>query len=114
MASSSSSSIPVTSKLYVLQYELVPNMQEQRASYRAAHLAHVQKQIERGNLILGGSVDNPPSGALSIWRNMSRDDMEQYALQDPYVINGCVSKYTIKSYMAVAGDEKLADDLIKI
>jgi len=104
----------VTPKLYILQYEYVENVLEKRAPYREAHLAGFLKQVQDGNLIIGGAVDHPPTGALSVFRNLTANDIEQFVQQDPYVINGIVTKYTIKPYIAVTGDPTLKDDLIKI
>ncbi|CAF0761595.1 unnamed protein product [Rotaria sordida] len=113
MASTSSTGT-IKPKLYLLQYDYVANVIEKRKPYREAHLAHMGKQVEKGNVVLGGAFDNPPAGGLIILRNLSIDDIEQIAQQDPYVTNGIVTKYTIKPYMAVVGDALLSNDLIKI
>ncbi len=89
-------------------------MLEKRAPYREAHIAHMKKQLETGNVILAGVIDHPPTGALITFRNLKPNDIEQIAQQDPYFINGIVTKYTIKPYIAVAGDPSVKDDLIKI
>ena len=104
----------IKSKLYVLQYDYVDDAFEKRKPHREAHLALIGKQVEKGNVILAGAVDNPPTGGLLIFRNLSQNDIEQLAQQDPYVVNGVVKKYTIKPYMAVIGDDLLNNDLIKI
>ncbi len=104
----------VTPKLYILQYDYVDNVLEKRAPYREAHLAVFGKQVQSGNVILGGAIDHPPTGAIMIFRNLTPDDIEQVVQQDPYVANGIVTKYTIKPYIAVAGDPLLKDDLVKI
>jgi uncharacterized protein YciI len=63
---------------------------------------------------LAGGLGNPPTGGLLIGRNLSLNDIEQLAQQDPYVINDVVKKYTIKPYMTASGDALLNNDLIKI
>jgi uncharacterized protein YciI len=104
----------ISPKLYIVQYDYVENVMEKRAPFREAHLAHLGKQVERGNMILGGTVNQPPTGALLIFRNLKIDDIEQVIHEDPYVINGIVTKYTINPYIAVAGDPLLKYDLIKV
>jgi uncharacterized protein YciI len=104
----------ITPKLYILQYEYVKNVLEKRAPYRQDHLTHFGKQVQSGNVILGGAVDNPPTGALMIFRTIKSDEIEEFAQQDPYVINGIVTKYTIKPYIAVMGDALLKDDILKL
>jgi uncharacterized protein YciI len=109
-----SSTASVKPKLYVLQYDYVADVFEKRKPYRQAHFAMVRKEIEKGNVILAGAVDNPPTGGLFIFRNLSPNDIENLAQRDPYVVNGVVKKYTIKPYMAVLGDNLLNNDLINI
>jgi uncharacterized protein YciI len=104
----------ITPKLYVLQYDYVENALEKRAPYREAHLAHFRKQVQNGNMVIGGAIDHPPTGGLIIFRTLTPKDIEEIVQQDPYFINGIVTKYTIKPYIAVTGDESLKDDLIKI
>lgn len=108
-----STSLP-QAKLYALQYDYVPDALEKRKPHREAHLALFSKQVEKGNVVLAGAVDNPPTGGLLIFRNLSANEIEQLVQQDPYVVNGVVQKYTIKPYMAVLGDSLLNNDLIKI
>ncbi len=104
----------LTPKLHALQYEYVADVLEKRKPYREAHLTHIGKQVESGNVVLGGAVGNPPTGALIILRNLSSNDVEQFVQHDPYVINGIVTKYTIKPYIAVVGDSLLKNDITKI
>lgn len=101
-------------KLYVLQYDYVADALEKRKPYREGHLSMINSQVEKGNVIIAGAVGNPPTGGLLIFRNITPNDIEQIAKQDPYVINGVVSKYSIQPYIAVAGDSLLSNDLIKV
>lgn len=109
-----STAATIQPKLYVLQYDYVANALEKRQPHRQAHLALINKQVEKGNVILGGAVNNPPTGGLLIFRNLTAQEIEQIVQQDPYVVNGVVEKYSIKPYMAVTGDAVLQNDLIKI
>jgi len=104
----------VTPKLYVLKYEYVENIAEKRTPYREAHTAYVTKQVNNGNIILAGTIDQPPTAALTILRNLTEKEIEQIAKQDPYVINGLVTKYSIKPFLAVVGDSSLKNDLVAI
>ena len=113
MASTSSTGA-IQPKLYVLQYEYGADALEKRKPHRTAHLAHIGKQAEKGNIVLAGAVDNPPTGGLLILRNVTPNEIEQIAKEDPYVINGVVQKFTVKPYLAVVGDALLKNDLIPI
>jgi uncharacterized protein len=110
MASTSS----IQPKLYVVQYDYVADALEKRRPYREAHLSLIDKQVKLGHVVLAGAIDSPPTGGLLILRNLSSNEIEQLVQQDPYVIHGVVMKYTIKPYLAVAGDSLLAKDLINI
>lgn len=101
-------------KLYALQYDYVADALEKRKPHREAHLSFIGEQVKKGNLVIGGALDHPPTGGLLILRNLSHDEIEKLAKQDPYVTHGVVLKYTIKPYMAVVGDALLNNDLIKI
>ena len=107
-------STSVQAKLYAVRYEYVADALEKRKPYRQDHLALINKESEKGNVILAGAVGNPPTGGLLIFRNLSFDEIDQVIKKDPYVVNGVVMKYTIQPYMAVVGDSVLANDLIKI
>ncbi|CAF1309608.1 unnamed protein product [Rotaria magnacalcarata] len=113
MASTSSTGA-IQPKLHILQYEYIADVMEKRKPYREAHLAFIGKQVEKGNVILGGAYGSPPTGALLIFRNLSSNEIEQLAKQDPYVLNGIVTKHSVEPYIAVAGDSLLSNDLIKI
>jgi len=104
----------ITPKLYVLQYDYVENITEKRAPYRAAHLAIFLKQMQDGNLVIGGAVDQPPTGGLIVFRNLTPKDIEEIVQQDPYYVNGLVTKYAIKPFIAVTGDDSLKNDLLKV
>jgi len=104
----------VTPKLYMLQYEYVENMLEKRAPFRAEHLALFGQQVQKGNVVLGGMLDYPPTGAAVIFRHLTSNDIEQFIQQEPYVINKLVTKYSIKPYIATSGDDLLKDDLLKM
>ena len=113
MASTASAGA-IQPKLYVVQYDYVENLLEKRKPYRTSHLAHIGKQMEQGNVVLAGTVGNPPTEGLMIFRNLTSTEVEQLAQEDPYVINGVVKKFTVKPYLAVVGDALLKNDLINI
>ncbi|CAF1160140.1 unnamed protein product [Adineta ricciae] len=108
------STTAIAPKLHILHYDYVENVVEKRKPYREAHLAFINKQVESGNVILGGAAGNPPSEAFLIFRNLSSKQIEEVAQRDPYVVHGIARKYSVKPYMAVVGDDLLKNDLIKI
>ena len=57
---------------YLLFYEKAPDHAEREPPYRAAHLAHVQAAVDRGELLLGGALADQTIGFEEeqdgIWR----------------------------------------------
>jgi uncharacterized protein YciI len=85
----------------MLQYNYIPNVVEKRAPFRPAHLEFVTKYTENGSLVLGGAFANPVDGAAIIFKNVTKDVVEDFAKNDPYVVNGIVSKYVIREWTVV-------------
>ncbi|KAL4538404.1 hypothetical protein Ndes2526B_g03292 [Nannochloris sp. 'desiccata'] len=89
---------------YVLKYNYVPDILQKRGPYRAAHLDGAKKMADQNKLVMAGALTDPVDGAIFIFRNLSRDDIEAFVKDDPYVQNGLVPAYEIRPYMVVAGD----------
>lgn len=60
-----------------------------------SHLKLVDKTINSGNIILGGSFF-PNDGALLILSCQDEIVVDDFVKNDPYYINGLVSNYEIK------------------
>lgn len=103
-----------TPKLYIVKYKVVENAMEKRAPFHEVQSAYYKRLNDSGNLILMGPVGNPPTAALAIFRNLTPEQIDNLVRQDPDVINGVVSKYRIKPFLAVSGEHHLRHDLIKL
>jgi hypothetical protein len=88
---------------YALFYDVVDDMVNKRAPYRAEHLQLIREAQARGELLMAGAVGNPPDGALVIFRSESPDVAEAFARDDPYVKQGLVTKWTVKPWALVTG-----------
>ena len=86
-------------------YDVVDDYIERRTAYRAAHLDHARKFLERGELILGGALAEPPDGAVLLFRGDSPAAAEAFARSDPYVVNGLVTSWRVRPWMTVIGKE---------
>lgn len=91
---------------HILQYSYVPDIVERRGPFRAGHLDGAHKQAEAGKLVMAGALAEPVDGAIFIFRNASKEEIEAFAKADPYVQNGLVPNWSIRPYMVVAGDCK--------
>lgn len=90
---------------YLLFYDVVDDYIERRASFRDEHLAHARKAHERGELILGGALSDPPDKAILLFRGNSNEVAESFAKNDPYVVNGVVTSWHVREWTTVVGDD---------
>jgi len=87
----------------VLEYALVDDYLERRAALREGHLALAREAHERGELLLAGALPDPYDRALLVWK-ASREVVERFAEEDPYVVNGLVTSWTVREWNVVVGD----------
>ena len=89
---------------YLLFYEAGADYEERRKPFRAAHLEHARAAAARGELVLGGAFANPIDGAVVLFRGDSPAAAEQFAMSDPYVVNGVVKRWYVREWTTVVGD----------
>ena len=92
---------------YLLFYDVVDGYVERRKPFRAAHLAHAQQSIARGELVLGGALANPVDQAILLLRGDSPAVAEAFAAADPYVKNGLVKSWRVREWTTVVGIDAL-------
>ena len=98
---------------YALFYEVVDDFMARRAAYRDEHLRLAREARARGDLVLAGALADPADGALIIFKGESPAGAEAFARQDPYVKNGLVSKWKVRNWTVVVGNEPGAPYLEK-
>src|SRR5436309_2924153 len=91
---------------YLLFYDVVADYAERRLAFRAEHLAHARRAVERGELILGGALADPIDGAVLLFRGSSPAVAEAFTAADPYVKEGLVTRWRVREWTTVVG----ADD----
>ena len=91
---------------YVLTYNLVDNYIARRTMYREEHLSLARQSHQRGELILAGALSDPADRALLVFRVAERSIVEDFAKHDPYVINGLVTRWEVRPWTVMIGDEK--------
>jgi len=89
---------------FALIYDVVPDMAERRGPYRPEHLRLARASQERGELVMAGALGEPP-GALLVFRGADRSVAEAFATHDPYVIGGLVTKWTVRPWVVVVGQD---------
>jgi uncharacterized protein len=88
---------------YILFYKTVENYIERRQPFRELHLAHATASYERGELALAGALDNPADGAVLVFKGDNRAAVEEFAKNDPYVLNGLIMEWNIRQWSVVIG-----------
>lgn len=89
---------------YLLFYEVSPDYLERRAAFRAEHLALAWAAHERGELVLGGALEDPVDGAVLFFSGDSPAVAESFVAADPYVKNGLVARWRVRPWKTVVGD----------
>ncbi len=81
---------------YVLFYESAPDVLEKAPLHFEAHVEHFQRYVAAGTLERVGTWADPREGAMSVLT--TREAAEDFAANDPFVINGVVSSYRIAEW----------------
>jgi uncharacterized protein YciI len=87
----------------VLEYHLVDDYLERRPEFRAEHLALANAAHERGEIALAGALTDPADRALLVFHGDDPAPAQHFAEADPYVRNGLVRSWTVRSWNVVVG-----------
>lgn len=90
---------------YALLYDVVDDFVVRRAEYREEHLGLVREAHSRGELLLAGAFADPVDRALLVFRAPDRSVAEDFARKDPYVIKGLVTRWEVRPWNVVIGNE---------
>ena len=93
----------VESMYLVLEYDLVDDYLERRAQFREEHLGLARAAHDRGQLALAGALTDPADRALLVWATEDPAVVEAFAAGDPYVRNGLVRQWRVRSWNVVVG-----------
>ena len=96
---------------YALIYETVNDYVARRAQFREQHLRVAREAREKGELVLAGAFDDPVDRALLVFRVDDKSKVEEFARKDPYVVNGLVKKWEVRSWKVVVGHEQRVPSL---
>lgn len=86
---------------FILQYKYVPEILEKREPHRQGHLDAIKKGLAEKKLVVAGAIADPVDGGLLIFQGVSKEEVEQYAKDDPYYKNGLIADYHIRPYLRV-------------
>ena len=86
---------------HILFYDYVEDIAERRVPYRPAHLEHIHEERASGRLIMAGALGDPPFGGAFVFRGCDEDQIEAFALTDPYVQHSLVTDRRIVRWNVV-------------
>jgi hypothetical protein len=87
---------------YLLSYDVVDNYVELRKPHRAVHFEHAQRAYDAGELVLAGALADPVDQAVFIFRQS--EAANRFAQNDPYVKQGLVKSWRVRTWNTVLGD----------
>jgi uncharacterized protein len=90
---------------YALFYFVADDYVSRRPLYRDEHLRLARAAQRRGELLLGGAFSAPVDRALLVFHAADETVVEDFVRNDPYVINGLVTRWEIRPWTVVIGDE---------
>ena len=74
---------------------------ERRAPLRGQHLELARQSHERGEMVIAGALADPVDGAVLVFS--TREAAEAFARNDPYVLNGLVTRWRVRNWTTVIG-----------
>jgi len=86
---------------YILFYHTIDDYVQKRQAYRKDHLDLLNVELEKKHVVLGGALEDPADQAIIIWQVDDKQIIEDFVARDPYVKNGLISKYEIRSWNVV-------------
>jgi uncharacterized protein YciI len=92
-------------KYFALFYYVVEDFVSRRSAYREDHLRLAREAHGRGELVLAGALTDPADRALLVFRAADRSVAEEFARNDPYVTSGLVTRWEVRPWAVVIGDD---------
>jgi uncharacterized protein len=92
-------------KYFALLYDLVDDMVNRRVPFREEHLRLGREALARGELVYGGALAEPVDKALIVFHTDDKSKVENFARRDPYVINSLATKWEIRPWNVVIGND---------
>lgn len=90
---------------FILFYEYTDDYLARRSEFRNAHLRKAWEAQRKGELVIAGAFAEPADGAALVFTCESAQIPEQFAAEDPYVLNGLVKRYWVRAWTTVVGKD---------
>ena len=86
---------------YLLFYTTVENYVERRAPFREEHIKLANAAHERGEIVMAGALAEPADGAVLVFKGDNPSVAEEFAKNDPYVLNGLITEWKVRPWTVV-------------
>jgi uncharacterized protein YciI len=96
----------VAGTYWLLLYDYAEDYLERRGPLREEHLGGARAAHERGDLLMAGALAEPADGAVFIFTVDDASAIEAFVEHDPYVKAGLVTRWRIRPWTVVIGDER--------
>jgi hypothetical protein len=90
---------------FVLMYDFSSDYLQRRGAFRNQHLALAWAAQQRGDVILGGALGDPPDGGMLLFQGDSPAVAQSFANADPYVTGGLVTRWRVIQWTTVVGKD---------
>lgn len=94
---------PTPLMYYILFYKTVEQFEEKRLPHRADHFNYIKAFVEKGALVLGGALQDPPNEAVIVFQSENPHTAQDFATNDPYVINGLITSWEVRPWNVMVG-----------
>jgi len=88
---------------HLLIYKTVDDYARKRTPYREEHLAYAEAAHSRGDLVMAGVLTEPEDTAILVFKTPSRDAVEEFARDDPYVKAGVIVEWSVRPWTVAVG-----------
>jgi len=95
-------------KHYLLLLEFGETYEARRPEFRNAHLTKAWAAVERGELVLAGALTDPLDTGVILFKGESKEVVERFLEEDPYVNNGLIQSWRIREWATVVGQDASA------
>ena len=92
---------------WLLFYDYVEDVAERRAPLRDVHLALIRETTGEGTLLVAGALADPLDGAVFVFAG-DRSAVEDFVAEDPYVREGLVTGWRVRSWTVVSGADRFS------
>ena len=89
----------------ILFYDLVDDYESRRTLFREEHLTLARESYARGEIVLAGALSDPADSAVLVFRGDCPDVAVAFAKADPYVKNGLVTAWWVRTWNTVIGGD---------